>query len=525
MSPGSRERGARSPHTSAATPTAGRRSGRSVLRWLLVAGAIAAISIGLRAWREPVPQPTSVESSGATRVVSAVATPLEDTPGAALHAGPRAVASQAPAEPSVPRHRVLVLPPSYQHVHPSLIETAKVTGDMIVSSLRAKPDLEIVEIIRAQIRAAGVALSSAGAYRELAEKQRIEALARYFDAEFVIQIGPPTRNWIIENEPAPSGASVGGFVVAVQYLAADMGTISTLVEQPVDPERTAPAIALEVYAKLLPDSAREAYFSILRDTLRSDSDRLTALRHLIALEIPGAAVAVATELARSSSPDTRTKAWAILSDGVRLPIAQAMVDALLYDPEAMVRRQVVDGLANYLSEPNVRSALEGVAVDDASAEVRQRAKWLLLTNDERRALLVETLHDRGLAVSERVAALELAQTSRATANFAFTLDREALEAIIEDARASREASAKTGAIRQLKSQGWLPRQYSDFLIECLGDPAVPVRRAAAKALASRLDLQAQVALSRALADETDADLRDELRAIMEQRSNRMRGAR
>jgi HEAT repeats len=518
MSSASRGRAVQSPQA-----TSGRRFRRAVLGVLLVAGVLAGLRVGLHSMHEPVPS-TAAESAGAIGASTAT-TPLEGAPGTTPDDARQIVEGSPAAEASVERHRLLVLPPSYQHVHPSFLETAKVTGDMIVSALRSKPDLEVVEVIRAQIRSAEAELSRIGDHARLGQKQRAEALARYFDAEFVIQLGPATQNWIFESEPAPSGASAGGFVLAVQYLAPeDTGTISTLLESPFDLGRTAPAIALEVYAKLLPDSAREEYFSILRDTLRPDGERLTALKRLMALQIPNAAVPVAIEFARASPPEIRGEAWAVLGGGVGLPIAQAMVDALLYDPEASVRRQVVEGLANYLGEPNVRSALEGVAVDDASAEVRRQAKWLLMTNEERRALLAESLHDLSLSATDRMAALKLAQSSRATANVEFNLDQQALAAVVEIARDSHEASAKLAAIRQVTvpAQSRLPPPFTDFLIECLGDADIAVRRAAVRALAPRRELHVQLALMSALAKETDAGLHDELDAILPQRMYRGR---
>src|SRR5690606_27990669 len=81
-------------------------------------------------------------------------------------------------------------------------------------------------------------------------------------------------------------------------------------------------------------------------------------------------VAAVTELARASAPETRLSVWYQLRGVTHPGFKQPLTDALLYDPDAAVRRFAIDAAENYLGDAVVRAALETAAARDASRHVR-----------------------------------------------------------------------------------------------------------------------------------------------------------
>jgi HEAT repeat protein len=198
--------------------------------------------------------------------------------------------------------------------------------------------------------------------------------------------------------------------------------------------------------------------------------------------ISDVAMAAAVELAQSSAdPAIRRQIWSELGRTARPDVAQPLAEALLYDTDAGVRKVIAEYLNNYLDDPNVRAALQGAALGDASAEVRQRASWTLMSPRERRTHVERSLTDRSLSVAERMAPLLLSQEY-----YDYELDPEILTVLAEIASGNGDPAIRRSALEEFGRSA--RPEYLDLVIDSLhSDPDSLVREAALAALQAHRD--------------------------------------
>jgi hypothetical protein len=145
--------------------------------------------------------------------------------------------------------------------------------------------------------------------------------------------------------------------------------------------------------------------NIAFDATRSEDERLRSLMSLLKEGSDAAVIGATVDLAtRSSSAETRQRAWEVLREGAYDPaLVQPLSYALLADSDAAVRREAALGLAAYLGDGTLSATLEQASRNDASPEVRLAARMATMNYDEQQAFKRETLLDRSLAPAERLA--------------------------------------------------------------------------------------------------------------------------
>jgi hypothetical protein len=161
----------------------------------------------------------------------------------------------------------------------------------------------------------------------------------------------------------------------------------------------------------------EAHATALNTAL-ADDERVKALFDLFdeTAPVPGAfdsaVVAAAVEIGSSSrDAQARETAWAVLRGIDDSYVIQPLLYALANDREENVRREAALTLGYFVELPGVRDALARAAANDPSPEVavsccaptvREAARYALLSEEERRALAVQTVLDESLPAEQRL---------------------------------------------------------------------------------------------------------------------------
>lgn len=104
--------------------------------------------------------------------------------------------------------------------------------------------------------------------------------------------------------------------------------------------------------------------------------------------------------------------WELLGQTGDPILAQPLTDTLLYDADDRVRAVAADNLAAFRADPAVRAALESVAAEATSPDLRLRAQWSALDDVARVSYVSATLFDRELSPEQQMAPVILARTRR-----------------------------------------------------------------------------------------------------------------
>jgi len=136
-----------------------------------------------------------------------------------------------------------------------------------------------------------------------------------------------------------------------------------------------------------------------------------AIRGAFDKDVVGAAVQIA---AKSANADTRESLWAGLR-GVHDPqLVQPLLQALVSDPAASVRRQAATSLHTFLDVPGVREALQRAAAEDPDSEpamvccvesVREAADRAAVADDDFHSWVRSRLLDADLPPRSRLFAM------------------------------------------------------------------------------------------------------------------------
>lgn len=417
------------------------------------------------------------------------------------------------------RERLVMLPTRHETSNQTAIDGINATHAAFVRFLRERTDLEVIELLEQEEAGVPVSISFLRVVRWLItlgrsnEQDRARDVARHYGASYLVRFASElpidprpgddrwsfdVRWWLIPGErERRSGGGNGG----------------TLVEPAVgvfNPEASGVHWAQRIYSSMFPERSQALFTAMIADARLSDDERLQALRQANqGVRTSNEVVAAAIDLARSSpNPQTRSSVWGALGRTAHPAVAQPLVDALLTDGDAGVRRVAAEGLRNHLRDPSVRAALESAAAGDRSPDVRLQARWMLMSASERRALVDSALRDRSLPPEERIAPFMILQRDAGTAGLSANLAADAAELIVETARASDDPAVKAAAIRELEPD---PR-FVEFLIEQLGDGNAGTRRRAVSALLPfHRDVPGVVeAVERMRTSETDQRLRDQI---------------
>jgi HEAT repeat protein len=371
--------------------------------------------------------------------------------------------------------RVVVLPTVYENPGQVAIESVDAIRPAMLKVLRTLPNLEVVEIVPAQIEAAGFEFPARRAsYRD-------HEIAAHFGGDLSLRF---------TNDALGGLLSVSDhWMISIMWKHADGAVGSATEPVPIanrdaDVESRGDRVARTVYGQLFPQAARAVWEMVVVDVTQPEHRRLEALSNAqaqngpeIAPGLADAAVASAIDLARTSAdPATRSRVWAILGDYAYPAAREPIIDALLYDPEADVRRIVARALYAYLPDPGVSAALAGASVNDASDAVRLRARWSLMSGRERDAFVHATLRDPGLSDEQKVAPLRFLRR-----DYDDPLDPASLRMLDEIAVRSADPAVRGTALVELGRSA--DPGSLDALVDALhNDPDPSVRESALYAM-------------------------------------------
>ena len=224
--------------------------------------------------------------------------------------------------------------------------------------------------------------------------------------ETLIKPGVYAAKWMLNLHMYPSDETSGSFTLA------SVG----------DPESDWPEDAISIGGRFAdwieqsvpspgdgaPPSPTE--MDILFNTALPDEVRLDdALYFLRGSDFSPEIIEVAIQLGTfSKSSDVRKDVWSVLSFSLFEPdLVPALANVLATDGDEDVRLMAVAALRPYIRDPATLRALTLASYSDASPKVRLGARITMLSREEQRALIAETLLDQSLPVTERAAPLLL----------------------------------------------------------------------------------------------------------------------
>ncbi len=195
--------------------------------------------------------------------------------------------------------------------------------------------------------------------------------------------------------------------------------------------------------------------AVLLNPARPEQDRVLAMFTLQDQYLDSAAIAAATDLAtRSPTTLTRQQVWALLRQSTFDPVlAQPLTNALLTDPDAIVRKEAALGLGDYRTVSGAQVALEHAARTDGSSEVRLAARMALLDRDGRLAFQRSILLDSSLTAAERLGSITMDVWSESSIS---GTDEESNRALAEIAVGTDDPELKRSALYWLVAAGALP---------------------------------------------------------------------
>ena len=481
--------------------SASRRRGRLVVIPLLLAGAAAA----------------------ALMLGSMLDAPLRTDPVSAVVDRPAGFGSDVStgngAEPAAPaavqdavaggeqRHRLVVLGPVHVVQTAEGMQTADAVHRGVVQFFRARPDIEVIEIAASELAAIEADL---GVGNEADSGSRDRAIARRFNSSFIVRV---KSRYLREPD-------LWAIDVLSEYETSDSSGGRNSAYMPwgsYRPDRTAEEAGAEIaqgmYGDFLPDSGFEQFLSVVKDAGRSALDRLGALEGALGVrqrdgtrgQITPDAIEAAIELARTAADASGRRAtWEQLAQSRHPSVAQPMADALLYDADAEVRGAVAEGLADYVTEPVVRAALETASLTDRSSDVRLRARWSMSTVEDRLRLVEIALLDSSLAPEERIAPLIYARAYRSRVLYSPewrsgqipAVEGEALDVLAEIAATSTDSVVRRTALTELGLG-----RHRDFVALFEAERDEKVRDDAVRELVQRRQLGGAEALERLRSDD------------------------
>ncbi len=259
--------------------------------------------------------------------------------------------------------------------------------------------------------------------------------------------------------------------------------------------RIAEKVESRLFPKPPPDPQQaiaEAQVMVL-DTSLSDSERLDALKRVRfrGVEAHGGAVVVAAVQIAMTSDESRVRAgvWREMAGVEDSYLVQPLLHSLAYDADEDVRRVAAETLLRgFLDEPDVRSALEYAAENDASERVRSEIRLSMLSETERQEELLATVLDATKTDRERLSAVYGLRYDRHAGFIAGpkALSGEAIIAMVDLARTSESS--------RIRSEVWSLLSEADdlYLVQPLLDALANdsdelVRDAAARGLVEFLD--------------------------------------
>jgi hypothetical protein len=462
-----------------------RRGGRIfLLSGVLLVGTAAAIVAWQSSFEPESVTPTSETPSSAGELAAVPLPAINATVDTAQAPSSDASPSAAAATGGF---RLVVLPTVYENLDQAAINTVDAIRAAMLQALRAEANLELVEVSAAEITAADIELPSfASALSELdarlfsaiTDRDTDLAIAERFGAEVALRV----TSIGLTHE-----ADLGSWIIQVQLSSrrGSGGSIGSSQDLPTNGqgnsiEAHGRRLARDVYAELFPDDARRIWESVAMDVREPEAVRLHALLRLRdemysdpANELSATVIASAVDLARSSAdPDTRAEIWQLFGGIVQPAFAQPLVDALLYDVDADVRKTAADALYGYLPDPTVEAALESVALGSAPADVRLQARWQLMLLVERADYVDAALRDSSLSIEERMAPLDLFRR-----RYDDALAADLMPILDAMGRQSDDPAIRATAYRELgrsAETAWLP----ELIDAARTDPDAAIRRAA-----------------------------------------------
>jgi hypothetical protein len=466
-----------------------RARGTLLLGSLLLIGAAAAM-FGWLLLRDVEPEPASIAMPAAIQIDDgkAAATAPEVSVSNVEPSLPESTSNQVLQDPATPRnpprHKVIVLPPTYENPDAAAMEYFNASYGAFLGELRSKADLQIVEVTAQELEAAEADLPpsplagpnsqpsalAANPFREedmpllLAQLEKREnAIRHHFNGEYTLRIkfvaypGRPNTREIVASYFGPSGSASMSSITGPQ-LPGNSGSSSS--GSPTSRARDIGiSKAREVYARLLPDSGSSQYLSVLKNPLESESMRLNALNAYLqgkatsaektSPELTDDIAEVAVELSQSSNPQSRRQIWTLLGRTATPAALRALAHGLRTEPDTQARRNIALSLFDHASDPDVRAEFELAATADTSAEVRLIAKVALLPDSGRLSYITATLKDRSLTHQARMEPLTVLRRGNLKFLSNLVLDEQSLSEIRQIAEESSNAFVKGAANSEL----------------------------------------------------------------------------
>ena len=466
------------------------KSGRGARPWLLGGMLLVGAAAALVSWQSRRDlEPESIGSVPEAREEIPVNSPL---PSQAIGSSAATTAPTVPgAVPASGRRRIILLPTVYENRSPVAIDSVNAIRPAMLQVLRTLPNVEVVEVVQAQIDAAGID------YPGRAELPAGAARSRLFGgmSDYPIAVhfgGDFSLRFYDQNYMALMTQAARDFwTIEVRWRGANGGGTASV--QISDLQATAEArgdeLARELYGQLFPQAARAVWEMVVVDVAQPESRRLEALSRAQGRsgpEIPpglaDATVESAIDLARTSTdPATRSRIWQILGNYAYPAAREPIIDALLYDPDAAVRRMAARVLYSYIPDPQVSAALARVSEDDESDAVRLQARWSVMSGRERDAFVNAALRDPALGDEQKVAPLRFLRR-----NYDDPLDPASLRILDEISVRGAEPATRSVALIELGRSA--DPSSLDALINALNNDAdATVRRTAMSAMAAHRD--------------------------------------
>jgi HEAT repeat protein len=229
-------------------------------------------------------------------------------------------------------------------------------------------------------------------------------------------------------------------------------------------------------------------------------------------------VAAAVQIGSSSrDAETREYAWFTLRGVDDAYVVQPLLHSLANDPAENVRRAAALALGYLVDEPGVRDGLTRAAAYDPSPEVaavcclptvREAARYALLTDEERRALALQTVLDEGLPAEQRLRPYRSSIDGRHV-----PLTDDAAQAVFDLGAGAADAVTRASAwhlLAAVRNPAFKPTLLEDLASHASAN----VRVGAAFALGHyREDPAVRAALERAL-DDPSRDVQREAREAL-----------
>lgn len=226
-----------------------------------------------------------------------------------------------------------------------------------------------------------------------------------------------------------------------------------------------------------------------------------------------AAIALAAE---SSDSNIRGTVWQQLRGADKPYLIQPLLAALETETDDFPRQMAVTALGDYLDDPSVRSALESVARDDPSAQIRDVAAAATLSESELHAMIKSRVLDSELSADKRLRALT---NPFGDMRFGFAdaipIDTEVAGALVDiGSDTSVNASLRSSALGRLSNASF-PGLSLTLLTLLEHDAEAQVRSAAARALTSHAgDPAVRAALEATRDSDIDPDVRSNARQAL-----------